>query len=144
MRFFHRHRDNKLLRFGVPVIGLLFIVAAFTVLNTPIFFTYRSRANEEVINMQKSHQDSIEIVTLSADLPSCVKSFGYVPIHDKSLQSCFTQFVCLDSWRDTFFTSPHYSCNALNDVMTCSENVPSEKCAFIDDWIKGAAMTCGC
>lgn len=144
MRFFHRHHDNRFLKYGAPVIGLFFILAAFTILNTPIFFTYRSRANEEVVNTQKTQQNSSETIVLQADLPTCVNSFSYVPTHDKSLQSCFIQFTCNDSLRDTYFTSPHFSCSTSSNAVTCSENVALDKCTYIDGWIKGAAKTCGC
>lgn len=141
---FLRHNEHKLLRYGLPLGGLAFVIGGFVLLNSSILFTYRSRANEEVFNTIEKQQHSIATVQVHDDLPLCVSALSYVPIADKSLQSCFVQFQCIDPTDIEFFSSPHYSCTTQNQIYTCSENESPEGCAYIDEWIKGVAITCGC
>ncbi len=143
MKTLLRHHHHPIAKFSVPIAGLIFIFVAFTLLNSPFLFTYRSRANEDVVNTQATEQSSVLSVQLH-ELPLCVSSFSYIPISEKSLQSCFVQFTCVDPAGEVYFTSPHYSCSQQQLGFTCSENESKEKCTFVDEWLKGAAMTCGC
>lgn len=144
LRTFMRHTNHRLLRFGIPIGGLAFIVGTFILLNSPILFTYRSRANEEVFNTMEKQQHSVETVNVHDGLPLCVVALSYVPIAEKSLQSCFVQFHCVGQVDTDYFTAPHYSCSTRDQSFLCSENESPEGCGYLDDWIKGAALTCGC
>jgi len=144
MRSLLRHRDNKYLKILVPVGGMLSIFGAFVLLNTPLLFTYTSHANEDSVHGIQSQQDSIQTVRIKNDLPSCVSSLNFIPTKDKSLQTCFVQFVCTGVDSSMFFTAPHYSCSKVDSANICSENTTIDSCGYVDEWIKGAATTCGC
>lgn len=131
-------------RYKYPILGLLMLITTFALLNSSFLFTYRSRANEDVVNNFASQQQSTESVSIYENLPTCVTSLVYIPIEDKSVQSCFVQFTCVNNPSALFFNPPHYSCSQQAEVITCSENEDNNKCGYIDAWIQGAAYTCGC
>lgn len=139
----------KMHKVPLPFFGLTFILLTVLLLNTPTFFTYRSRAHEDVANTIGQAQFSVETVSLKDNLPGCVASFIYTPVELNSLYSCLVQFVCADTIGEkVFFTGPHFACSQGNEkeggALTCSENANKKECLSIDEWLKGAAITCGC
>ncbi|KXK11417.1 MAG: hypothetical protein UZ22_OP11002000354 [Microgenomates bacterium OLB23] len=128
----------------LPLIGIAFILSSFALLNSTVLFTYRSSANQDIDNTMKRVQQSVESVDIINDLPTCVAAFSYIPIAEKSLQSCFVQFTCNGQSVANFFEPPHYTCTADASKNTCSENELPAKCAYIDEWLEGAAYVCGC
>ena len=128
-------------RLVFSLFGLISIASAFALLNTPIFFTYRSRANQNVINTKNLTQNSTQMVSVNDKLPSCLLQFMYAPTY-----SCLVQFTCANSPKKTFFTPPRYICAQTERTFICSENPTQneQECLSAEDWIKGAAVTCGC